>query len=1363
MTKKQHNYFRKGKMKKTVVLLFLALELAFTVKSIDINGGFNKSDKAGNILLWSIHKYKSYGKASLVKDNINGGDCVKLSSSNKNCRSFFFCNKKIEAQKGDTINLNLKVRGTGYFFPGFFIYNAKKQWQTTALGKGKRINSDNWTSFTSSVAIKNPSAQYVNVLIAFEPGSKIFIDDVEVHLKTPDKLELKSANGKKETRIISLSQYNPGVYEFTFLGTGKGNVIVQHTLKRILPLGDSEHNYSFIFEIKKQNSQELSIAVSNNSEVNIKNLKISMVDKKMKEAWNRQQEVFLQLGYIPSHLSVQRKAPQINESKNSKIAEIPKFMREKIIFDGSDYDSAWVAEPDKVREFFVERGFKVLSAENIRNWMLDKINTNSAYGTVCIFSQGCLPATVLRPEKETKQRWFDQSSLLHSVFLRYLEAGGRVVHLGDKTLYYGQEKGGPIMAIPIASIMGLGAKRITYGYSGHTSLTGAGKQWGLSRNYPPVRPVDSTGVTITFCGSLKNNVSQVFLKTVNPQYPLSGLLSFPLFVKKDDQRLLEDVYRLSLYLGKIIPTPNVPARKISKPELAIKIRTAENSVRTAFMRGEKFNIQLSGDNKFNDKIISLKLTTLGNKTILLKKTRFHNGQASFAQLDTAGLAAGDYRLKISAPGLKLIEKDIYIRQFYINPFLFAIRARLSTKWDIAKNLIQKLKQHNLQLAAPYINQHSLRAGISVALQRSGRAGYPDSQPGNTDKQFHILDSSGKGIPSVWAPNNYYVGLIHKTVNRKRYQALAKILSDAVKYPNYYPLVDTNDDFSQLYRMDWSDAAVKGFKTKTGLEAPRLKNKKPPLPAKGIVSDNDPWFSWYVYTLFDVCGAYNEVLRKAKDSVISWGRISVCPGGMQIPLWYYGQYPPAQFGQRRLDCISYYYYPMYWQPSLAITYMNEISRMNNADLPLLCTTDAYKINERSYTWNSFYQHLAGGCNGLIYYSYVDAYANVPKAFSELKRLGEIIKKFGPMFYKMRPAQHKVGLLLPLVQASCHRLYFLSAFFAYANLVGAHVDVKPICREEILNHCARNYDVILLWNVDWISESVARKLENYCRAGGKVYLDSSCEIKLKGARKLDFDIALGNIASPKYNHKDARTGRPGITDYLIRKRVDLIKKKLPKLAGYPYDSDSRQLCVRPFQNDGVTYLWLMNIHTTGEYEFLHKYQGAHLRVKDNKRVEEYLSKRGVYDKKFSAKVILPKGRFTICDVLAGKIITPEENAEGKFEFNAHMKRLGGQLIGLYPDRTAQLEITVSKVGVKFKIICKLLDASMKPVSGLLPMEIKVFCPNGEEAKVYHKYDVAEKGIVSFEFQPAVNEPKGTWRIQFKDMVFNIEKSVKIYTAS
>ena len=291
---------------------------------------------------------------------------------------------------------------------------------------------------------------------------------------------------------------------------------------------------------------------------------------------------------------------------------------------------------------------------------------------------------------------------------------------------------------------------------------------------------------------------------------------------------------------------------------------------------------------------------------------------------------------------------------------------------------------------------------------------------------------------------------------------------------------------------------------------------------------------------------------------------------------------------------------------------------------------------------------------------------------------VVRPLYPFLGKLASGPDRERLASALYAICPHSCFIRTgAVYAYANLLGTHIDVQPTCEEEVVSGYIGKYKTILLWHVEWMRESVVRALEDYIAKGGVVLADSTTVVPIKGAIKLPVDLAMGDKQS-KPDVNDPRLGGPGIKDYLHPDRVADIAKAITPYVQPWADCTDPTLIVRRQEYHGVTYLWLVNIHSEEEYEYIRpRTYGLSEPLelanpeKAKKEKSEYLAERA--GKRFTPQVTIPAGNWAAYDVLKGKRVLLEK-AGNRLVFTADMERLGGTLIALYPEPVARVVCTI-----------------------------------------------------------------------------------------
>lgn len=221
----------------------------------------------------------------------------------------------------------------------------------------------------------------------------------------------------------------------------------------------------------------------------------------------------------------------------------------RAVYYDSLYPSSWVENPAAVAELLREKGgFRPLGAEEFGAW-LESQTAGGAEGSVCVMSQGVAPETAA------------EVSSPRCLARRYLEAGGRMVWLGDIPFYYqgrfdgaketwneGQE-----------NVLGL---EMGWDVGGEPVVTEQGKAWGLSRPGRPQRCAPKAKVTEAL--SLTGDWAASWFKNYNPSIPKSGFLRY-LGSGLEDPAWASEVLALAI---RDLPAPAPAAKAAPAPAAA---------------------------------------------------------------------------------------------------------------------------------------------------------------------------------------------------------------------------------------------------------------------------------------------------------------------------------------------------------------------------------------------------------------------------------------------------------------------------------------------------------------------------------------------------------------------------------------------------------------------------------------------------------------------------------------------------------------------------------------------------------------------------------------------------------------------------
>lgn len=214
---------------------------------------------------------------------------------------------------------------------------------------------------------------------------------------------------------------------------------------------------------------------------------------------------------------------------------VPPVAHPRVVYHDARYEASWVMTPAKVAADLARRGFEVLDADRLAAWLEERAGFG-APGTVCVLTHGIVPDTVVRPPDAT------------CVLRRYLDAGGRVVWIGDAPFHYLGTPDGR-RAHPWA-----GSQRAVLGGGdqwaerrARVALTAAGLDWGLTVPDLASRCHRAADVDLVLTRAGRDWAAS-WIKRFDASRPASG------FVRlrggafdAADARLLDDLARVALH------------------------------------------------------------------------------------------------------------------------------------------------------------------------------------------------------------------------------------------------------------------------------------------------------------------------------------------------------------------------------------------------------------------------------------------------------------------------------------------------------------------------------------------------------------------------------------------------------------------------------------------------------------------------------------------------------------------------------------------------------------------------------------------------------------------------------------------------
>ena len=1034
-------------------------------------------------------------------------------------------------------------------------------------------------------------------------------------------------------------------------------------------------------------------------------------------------------------------------------AQGPKAMTDRLILWDDRLDSVGQAQhQDRLVAWLVADGFRQVRSEELAAWMARYAEADEAGGSVVVMPMGYSPAA-LAEEPGERLLW-----------MRYLKAGGRIVSVGDLPLNYFQYPDArplpPNMAERGYGALGLvgGWDRPYWGRHLEVTPTDATRGWGFETTDTSITgfPVESVSIafgtyTVPETGRLG---ASSWLKCLREDRPLSGLVKLCQFFDGRNDAQLRDVWRAANYVGQPVTPPPMPPpwQPTPAPDVTLRLMASALAGRTEFARGEAVTVQVTAAEPLQGTAVRFRL--LQGEQVLEVHDRalgpaVEGRMAQTLTLPTEAYAYGDYVVKVSvlADGRAVGEATQPIGLRYVPPEGFSWHAWVGTapnpyRRDMTFADIREagMEPHLTDLQVEGMDavlRQNLGFSLRLLADRAGGKSYEFEQ----SPEYFRLDLERKPVPGAYEGGRPTLGIAHPDLVANARATMRDPLAPVAQHPAFRPYVLTNDDYSIYYGWDFSPAICERFKAATGLDAPTVK----PDPAPGVIEDNDPWLRWCEFSLREITGGWNRAQTQGVTEARADARVGPIPGGMQIPLihmWEAAQYPPLNFGANGFNLLCSYYYNTYWQPVLTNAFWMEVGRLANRDLPQWCMPDLFMTG--GYVRNNLFHLLAGGVQGLAYFTYGERNAST---WAEVKHLAPLVRRVGPVQARLKPAPRKsVGLLVSLTTLCFEPTHALDVVYGYENLMQAHFDVEVTCEEEVLSGEADRFDVILLYDVRWLRQSVCDALVARAARGDLVLLDSSVPIDIPGAQRVNLDIGMGE------ERPLGGASTPGIQTYGDPDRIARVQAAVSVFVPPAFACEAPTLVANRFTADGASHTWFVNAHTGEEYMYCRERMGAgHPGAGTPEKIAELKAweTREMAAGPYRAEVVLLELPGIPYDLAAGRPV-PTRKTDAGTTLELSMERFGGALIAFYPEAIDRVTVAGPESLTALRTATFRVEVRGRggPIAAPVPVEITLTDPTGK-VSVLSGVRAAKAGVVEFAWTPATNDVRGVWTLRAAEL--------------
>gem|GEM_PF-3440038 len=980
-------------------------------------------------------------------------------------------------------------------------------------------------------------------------------------------------------------------------------------------------------------------------------------------------------------------------------------MTERVVYYDPRYDGSGVRNLPALLTYLNAHGFGTQDADALCAWMRTR-SEQGADGTVCILAMGMVPDTITERD--------DTRCTLR----RYLDAGGRVVWIGDVPLFYqSYPDRAPVAGwgrdVPWPAPVILGVENGKWDMvDAEVAVTAAGREWGMQVPGVPLRTILADSATLVFSEAAGTPYACSYFRNYNPEYPYSGFVRYGGGGGHDgkDPRRNADLVRLALYRGEPV-TVTVTAAAVGPAAKPAALLTVETEFRNV-PRGRPVRVRVNRNVAAPPGRCRLRLLRADRVVREIDGPPSGTGEL---ELDTAALAAGDYTLTVSlqaedGSSAATASAPLFLAPRRTPKYPIGMYAVSGGSTEYKTNLIlEDLREHLgecgvITSGGGFIADQALRYGLRL-LPRSN-AYYASLMPRTRYPERQMRVATGE------LPKYNYGGGAHDAkaplcmanpLNRARINAEFQRELRAIRdYPAFMKRMYVSDDAgmfgdpAEKLLACYCDYCRRTFRDLTGFDAPRA-----PAPGvlerKGTVSDRAPWYLWMKFRSSYVYGGWNRSMEQAKDEIDPTIEFGPIPAGGSSPVLNPGWAlnPPDNYGG--IGMASFYYYPQRGTPAKLLT-LCAGARMGNRDNELWVIPQgsdyARTLNDpvlhKRLVRNEFFVLLSAGATGMTYYHYPLMPGTA--AWEEFKRLSRIGTEYGPLLGRLRPAPRPVAVLA----SYCNAAYQWAEGGGglppiHLSLLHAHLPVDLVADEEVLAGILAKYRVLILNNIDYLTESVVAAIAEFVGRGGAVLADAASEVHIPAAQPL-----------PTEPDSHRLTAAAAAT----------IRSLIPAVATV----DTEDVFVSEWQGGDARYIMLVN---------------------------------GSTERPATGRLTLPAAAdaHDCRDVFQSRRLTEHDGA-----WEVNLEPGGGMLVGVLPAAIENVALKLPETAARGEsLVCEaeFRTAAEVAANALLPVRVRVLGPDGADTE-YSDWYAAAAGRLSVAFVPAENDPPGEWRIEMRELV-------------
>ncbi len=290
-------------------------------------------------------------------------------------------------------------------------------------------------------------------------------------------------------------------------------------------------------------------------------------------------------------------------------------------------------------------------------------------------------------------------------------------------------------------------------------------------------------------------------------------------------------------------------------------------------------------------------------------------------------------------------------------------------------------------------------------------------------------------------------------------------------------------------------------------------------------------------------------------------------------------------------------------------------------------------------------------------------------------------------------------------------------AYQMVMWAGLQPDIVFDETIIGHGLDQFKILFMMNCDVLTQSVARRIQQFQARGGLVIGDENTAPAIRP------DIVL-----PIYN----RNGNALKDKAALQDIAEQLRKALEDRYERYVDSDNPDVIVHRRRSEETDYIFVINDHR--QYG---RYVGQHGRV-----MEDGLPSKAV--------VTLARPRVVVYDLVRHTRVPTRQTGNASV-IDLELGPCEGRMLMVTPQAIAgvqlvsPLELDRGKHGT---VTARVVDSDVNTIRGVVPVHVAIEDTEAREVE-YSGYWAAVNGQVVIPLDIASNEPAGTWTIRVREL--------------